>query len=674
VRTNSDTSELGTAFRRADEPIDPAFTAADIVIAEALRADRGLWRRSGRGAVTVLHAPSADWCEPFAAAWRASALNDSAPERRRNRWVTDTTRHDEVATKPLTRAAREDAEQAEAIQKSVRLGYGVLAVSQDPDLCLPRYLLAAADDCVRLRAPDVADLHLIASRVTGGTCPPLRRPREPLSPAHLRLAVRPQQGPGDYVRRVLEMTAADRPEPVEPRVPPPGLDGLHGMAEAVAWGRAAARDLRAYAAGNLAWSEVDRGALLSGPTGTGKTTFAKRFASECGVPLIATSYSEWSSAGNEGHSGELMICLRKSFAEARKRSPCVLFIDELDSIPTRGATKRDNEWWVMVVNGLLAEMDGIETREGVIILGASNFADRVDPAIRRSGRLDRVIRVDLPDRSAMEAILLGYLDGALAPADVAFASGRGLGASGADAERWCRGARRRARQEGRAMTATDLLEEIGGGDTRSPERRLRIAYHEAGHALSISLRRPGALSGISIRQSGMMGGATGWTYFASEGDTPETINGLLRDILAGRAAEEVVYGAAGAGCGGPASSDLAQATLIAASAELAWGLGEALCWRGDPEPGTLPHMLAMHRDVAERVELRLRTTLAEARDLLILHRRGLDALAAAVAEQETLSGEEAALVIAGVRGPATGVVDHRMRANKSKSAMHEDSP
>ena len=176
------------------------------------------------------------------------------------------------------------------------------------------------------------------------------------------------------------------------------------------------------------------------------------------------------------------------------------------------------------------------------------------------------------------------------------------------------------------------------------------------------LRRPGALNAVSIRQSGPMSGSTSWNGTALEGDTPKEIAGLIRNILAGRAAEEVVYGVAGGGSGGPPSSDLATATLLAASAELAWGLSEALCWRGDPEPETLPQMLAMHRDVAVLVEARLRTGLAEARDILILHRRDLDALAAALVEQETLTGEEAALVITEARLPAARIVGDRVQA------------
>ena len=650
------------------KPIDPVITAADIVVAEVLRADPGLLRRSGKGAVTVLHAPSAAWCEPLTEAWCAAVLDVHVPARRRNRNGQTSDWHEEVATEPVKRSSKQAVEAATELQEAVRLGNGALGVSQDPDTCLSRGLLATADNRVCLREPTVADLHLIAAELTKGTCPPLGRAPEPLSPAHLRLAVRPGQGPGDYVRRVLEMMASERGGANGPTTPAPGLDGLHGMAEAVAWGRAAARDLRAYAAGTLAWSEVDRGALLAGPPGTGKTTFAKRFAAECGVPLVATSYTEWSSAGREGHAGELMQCLRGRFAEARRLSPCVLFIDELDSIQARGTSKRHDDWWVPIVNGLLAEMDGIEHRDGVIILGASNFAEKVDPAIRRSGRLDRVIRIELPDQSAMEAILLGYLEGALRPADVAFASKRAVGASGADAEFWCRGARRRVRQEGRPMIAADLLEEIGGGDTRSPERRLRTAYHEAGHALAVMLRRPGALNAVSIRQSGPMGGATSWNGTALGGDTPEEIAGFIRDILAGRAAEEVVYGVAGGGSGGPPSSDLATATLLAASAELAWGLGEALCWRGDPDSETLPQMLAMHRDVAVRVESRLRTGLAEARDLLNRHRRELDALAAALLERETLTGDEAALVIAEARPPAARIVGDRVQAGEETMA------
>jgi ATP-dependent Zn protease len=128
-------------------------------------------------------------------------------------------------------------------------------------------------------------------------------------------------------------------------------------------------------------------------------------------------------------------------------------------------------------------------------------------------------------------------------------------------------------------------------------------------------------------------------------DSPGELAVLLRYMLGGRAAEEAVFGVAGGGSGGPERSDLAVATLLATCAEASWGMGDRLTWRGDPDADTLPGMLAMNRELAERVEARLRDALDGARKLLLMHRPALDALAAALMRKETLTGNEAEEVV-----------------------------
>ena len=368
------------------------------------------------------------------------------------------------------------------------------------------------------------------------------------------------------------------------------------------------------------------------------------------MAFVSASFSTWDSVSKEGHLSGLQKAMRQSFAEAKQAAPCIMLIDELDSIPARGRTRYD-DYWTPVVNCLLECLDGIGGREGVVVVAASNHPDKIDPGILRSGHLDRRIHISLPDTEALQAILQGCVGDSLPAGELRRVAIHGSGSTGADVERWCRGARRRARAAGRSITAADLLAEaIGPQRRRSPERMRQVAYHEAGHALLVALRQPGLLDSVSIVQSGQAGGGASW-HVEPGGDTNEDLDIVIRELLAGRAAEELVLGMPGGGSGGPPDSDLGRATLLAASAELSWGLGDRLTWRADPQPETLPGLLAAHRDVAARVEERLRTALQSAKATLELHRRELNALAAALVERLALSGAQAEQVVAAAGQP-----------------------
>ncbi len=401
----------------------------------------------------------------------------------------------------------------------------------------------------------------------------------------------------------------------------PTPDRRHGMDEAVAWGMAVARDLEGFKAGRLPWSAVDRGCLLSGPPGCGKTLFARALAASCGVPLVTGSYGEWHGSG-EAQQGSFLKAMRKTFETARSHPACILFVDEIDSFPDRATvTHRQASYEIQVVNSLLSEIDGASVHHGTVLVGACNHPEKLDPALVRSGRLDRHVRIGLPDRRALVAILREHLGTDLVDDDLSAAALVATGSSGADCERLVRGARRRARSGGRAMVRSDLLDEIGGTDARSLEGQRLAAVHEAGHAVAACILWPGRLRMVTLRGDDGGGGFTAMTSPSYSLVRPADLRDRLVLLLAGRASEEEVFGTASSGAGGSADSDLARATGIAVTASAAFGLDEVcgLVWRGMPEPHLLPGMLAADPALAGRVRIQLDEAYAAARDLVWSH-------------------------------------------------------
>ncbi|MDH6650224.1 UNVERIFIED_ORG: cell division protease FtsH [Rhizobium esperanzae] len=465
----------------------------------------------------------------------------------------------------------------------------------------------------------------------------------------LRLAFRNNRSLAHSVKRLRAYPSAPEPEPVKVERPGPKLEELAGYGEAKEWGLELARDLADWKAGLIQWDDVDRGVLLSGPPGCGKTTFAAALAKTCDVPIVIGSAAKWQS---KGHMGDMLRDMRSAFARASERAPCLLFVDEVDSFGDREKASGDNaDYHRQVISGFLESLDGAESREGVVVVGACNFPNFLDAAITRPGRLDRHIRIPLPDDNDRERIFRFHLRDELKHFDIAAIVAATGGWSGADIEQAVRGARRLARRSRRAVLPSDLSNSMPPKREVSQEMRRVAAVHEAGHAVIAVLLLPDELKSVSIAQDLSLNavvnqlGGTNLTPDADMVRTKSRYLNLIAVLLAGLAAEDLVFNTRCDGAGGIEGSDLVRATDIATSIEGLWGMGESLVSEDARDPSRLYLMRMQNPDLFRRVESLMGEQFERVRGLLIEYRTELELVADGLMERNLLSGDEVRSIV-----------------------------
>ncbi len=406
---------------------------------------------------------------------------------------------------------------------------------------------------------------------------------------------------------------------------------------------------------------VPRGVLMVGPPGTGKTLLARAVAGDAHVPFFSVSGSSFV----ELFVGVGAARVRDLFAEARKRAPAIIFIDEIDAIGQRraggGGGYVANDEREQTLNQLLAEMDGFEPTSGIVVLAATNRPEILDPALLRPGRFDRQVTIPLPNVNERAAILAVHCRGKKLAGDVDLSAiARGTpGFSGADLANLVNEAAIHAVREGRdVITAVDfdtardriILGRREGSNVLLPEEKHAVAVHESGHALVAALsEHADPVAKVTILPAGQTLGVTEQLPLVERHMYGED---YLQDSLAvrlgGRAAELVVIGQGSTG----AANDLAGATDLAVKMVREFGLSETLGPIGYPEGGSVflggggpamssrPFAEATQAEIDREVSQLLRQAELRATELLQEHRAQLDSLVNLLLEKETVDGAD----------------------------------
>ena len=403
-------------------------------------------------------------------------------------------------------------------------------------------------------------------------------------------------------------------------------------------------------------ASMPKGALLVGPPGTGKTLLAKAVAGEANVPFFSISGSEFV----EMFVGMGAAKVRDLFQQANEKAPCIVFIDEIDTIGKKrdGGGYGGNDEREQTLNQLLTEMDGFDGRKGVMILAATNRPESLDPALLRPGRFDRRVPVELPDLKGREDILKVHAKKVKVNSDVDFSviARMASGASGAELANIVNEAALRAVRDGRKVVTQADLEEsievvIAGYQKKNSiltdhEKKI-VSYHEIGHAL-VAAKQTHSAPVQKITIIPRTSGALGYTMQVDEGNhylmSKEEIENKIATFTGGRAAEEVVFGSITTG----ASNDIEQATKLARAMITRYGMSddfdmvalETVTNQYLGGDASLACSAETQTEIDRQVVELVKKQHEKAVKILQDNRKKLDELAEYLYEKETITGEE----------------------------------
>jgi len=549
------------------------------------------------------------------------------------------------------------------VARDLSRGLSVMGVSADAAL-LPDALTAAADIAVRIAPPDGAVLRKAIARFTRRPCAELVGGVAAGIDLHAIVAAfRPGTGPKRIAERLDAMRRSQHVVSTE-RVPDLRTAIEYGPART--WALNLVRDVAALKDSSLEFRHLDRGIILhSRIPGLGKSTFCRSVAMACfDAPLVSTSAGEWFSQG-QGYLHTVVQHFRSAVSKARALAATApvafLAIEEVDAaVPDRATlSNHAREWHNIVISDILTVLDStLASNDRVIVLASTNMIERVDPALLRPGRLEKVVEIKLPDGAGALNILRFHLDGEL-PEDLSRLGPLLAGSTGAEIMYAVRTARRVARHAGRELRIEDIERAVLPIEEVPPKRLFRMAVHEGAHAVAALALGIGTVEHVVLRERGASGGRTVVKYADADLPARAELEDRVVATLAARAAERMFTGSVSIGSGGAAESDIGVSTRDVASLYSSFGM------MGDPTYlGAGPSLIgavAADPELRGRVGRHMRALERRAVRLVEANREAVLAVAARLAEKRHLAGCEVEGIVSGMirprrrRGPAGAV-------------------
>jgi cell division protease FtsH len=603
-------------------------TLSDLALHAALGPVLRKRLAAGKPLCLVIQVPEPSWVE---------AIDDALSPLTKDRAVVIARRK-----QPLPR----DREEAMLAQR-LEAGRIVIGVSSDREW-LPKLLLDTAEDHVEIPAADAALVAKVLRKCARGRVPTEAASLDPalLTFDQITSMIASGSTATEAVRRLSR--AIESKKKVGTREESlPRLEDAIEYGDARRWALDLRDDLADVRAGKIGYGDVDRGAVLHGPPGTGKTLLARMLGQDLGIPVIVTSVAQW-FATNGGYLNDIIKAQRAAFNEAKSQAPSILFLDEINAMPNADTVgEKNKDYWMPVILDFYQMLDGAtEGRDGVVVIGATNRLEDINPAILRPGRLERAIYVGAPNAAGVERIMRHHLRDDLIDVDIGHLARLNVakGATGAMVMEQIRAARRRARRSDRSMSVDDVVAQIIDKDERTPETLHRVAVHEAGHAIASIELGLGTPQYMTVAPMGVSGGLTMFDQQEFALGFREDFERLVTMMLSGRAAEQIVLGRPSQGAGGHPQSDLGRSTHLIGTMLASTGLGDTLAYMPDEDVGRL---LTLDREFRTQVEKIIGGLYDRALALMTSHRDHLVAIADALVDRQFVGAEEIEAILAG---------------------------